>query len=255
MEYKFRIIVLGDFGCGKTSLLERSTKDVYNSIYSSTIGVDYFNKKLNHEEIFTSDSILTDKCYNKSSDLDNKYKKYHTILKKTKKKDINYSLRIWDTSGQERFSRLINAYFKNLSGCILLFDITNRESFSSVERWHKELFESLDDSIKVSFPFIMVGNKLDLFSSRSVSYKEANNLAKKLECEYIECSVKNNINIHLIFKELITDLLIKVNTREIVPDKKNGIHIYAEGEELNFSNVLEDDIKLSNNKFKCCNIL
>ena len=250
MEYKLRIIVLGNYGAGKTSFLRRACNEDHNYSYISTIGVDYFNKRFNHLELFKkteefqqeiiNDTFIEDKKKDmvlksiniKKTDLNftrQDFKKYGKILKSVKKEDINYHLRIWDTSGQERFSKLINAYYKNLSGAILVFDITNYESFKSIEAWHSNLLSNINENSRGYFPLILVGSKLDMANDREVLYNEATNLAKKLGCVYIECSAKSGVNITKIFCELVDNILNKVNNEIIVPKTNNGIFITNKG--------------------------
>lgn len=250
MEYKLRIIVLGDFGTGKTSFLRRACNEDHNYSYISTIGVDYFNKRFNHLELFKNSEEFQQEIINDTFIEDKRnelvlksinvrkpdlnftrpdLKKYGKILKSAKKEDINYHLRIWDTSGQERFSKLINAYYKNLSGAILVFDITNYESFKSIELWHSNLLSKVDENCRGYFPLILVGSKLDMANDREVPYNEATQMAETLGCVYVECSAKSCVNITKIFSELVDNILNKVNNEIIVPQTNNGIFISNKG--------------------------
>ena len=198
MEYKFKIIVLGDFGCGKTSLLQRITDNIFSYSYVSTIGVDYFIKRYNHNDIFEGQEVVRDNVSltSGSCELSNlktktnikppmssklftsrktiahpnhnfkQYRRALSAVNKNNKKDVVYYLRLWDTSGQERFSKIVNAYYKNLCAAVFLFDLTNLNTFQSVEKWQNDLFEKIDESSRAYFPIILVGNKADLVSKR-----------------------------------------------------------------------------------------
>ena len=279
MEYKFKIIVLGDFGCGKTSLLQRITDNIFSYSYVSTIGVDYFIKRYNHNEIFEEHDIVKDnfsltsgscelsnlktkttinkiavtKTKKATNPIFKQYKRILSSINKTNKNDIIYNLRIWDTSGQERFSKIVNAYYKNLCAAVLMFDLTNYNSFQSIERWHHNLFEKIDEASRAYFPIILVGNKSDLVSKRQVSKDKCFELANKFGCIYIECSVKENFNIDKIFSDLIEEIVLKINNEIITPNTTNGINIYHKQNEIEFNNIDTDNIDLELvDKKKCC---
>mgnify|MGYP006076325553 CR=1 FL=1 len=285
MEYKFKIIVLGDFGCGKTSLLQRITDNIFSYSYVSTIGVDYFIKRYNHNDIFEVQSIAKDNfsLTSGSCELSNlktktntkinkisvtkttkatnphfkQYKRTLSAVNKTNKNDVIYHLRLWDTSGQERFSNIVNAYYKNLCAAVLMFDLTNSNSCQSIEKWHHNLFEKIEESSRSYFPIILVGNKSDLVSKRQVSKDKCFELANKLGCIYIECSVKENFNIDKIFSDLIEELVLKINNEVITPNTTNGINIYHKQNEIVFNDndTETNTVDLESvDKKKCCTI-
>jgi small GTP-binding protein len=276
MEYKFRIIVLGDFGCGKTSLLQRITDNVFSYSYVSTIGVDYFIKRYNHNDIFDEPDVIRDThtLTNTGCELSTlkikqhpvssikpisppnpNFKQYRRALSatnKSNKTDILYHLRLWDTSGQERFSKIVNAYYKNLCAAVFLFDLTNLNSFLSIEKWHNDLFDKIEESSRPYFPIILVGNKSDLVSNREVSKDKCLELANKLGCIYIECSVKENFNVDKIFIDLIEELVLKINNEIITPNSSNGINIIHKHYEIDFDGK-DDNVDLESiDKKKCC---
>jgi small GTP-binding protein len=287
MEYKFKIIILGDFGCGKTSLLQRITDNVFSYSYVSTIGVDYFIKRYSHNDIFNDQEVIRDNfsvtdgsCeiselkpktkINIKTNRSNKlftsrktianpnpnFKQYLRALSavsKNNKNDVIYHLRLWDTSGQERFSKIVNAYYKNLCAAVILFDLTNLNTFQSVEKWHADLFDRIEESSRAYFPIILVGNKADLVSKRQVSKDKCIELANKLGCIYIECSVKDDFNIDTIFSDLIEELVLKINNEIITPNSSNGINIFHKQHEIEFNGKEEDTVDLeSTDKKKCC---
>lgn len=288
MEYKFKLIVLGDYSCGKTSLLNRLTNDEFNYNYNSTIGVDYFAKKYYESELFDEDVIILEevpsfqdknnnsrfalpsgkskseiKIYSNKNNVDKKtidkmkssqMKKYLKAKTQTDDDNILYDLRIWDTSGQERFSKLISAYYKNLSAAIIMFDITNIRSFHSVNSWHKQLLENLNEQNKNHFPIIIVGNKLDCKKHRSVDSDQAIKLAEKLNCLYIETSVKDDVNIKSVFEKIIEKIVTNVDTQLVTPNDHNGIQIYHKGILLQFEENEELEIEKEATK-RCCLIM
>lgn len=280
MEYKFKFIVLGDYSCGKTSLLTRITNDNFNYNYQSTIGVDYFVKKYYYNELFDNElSVLEDgpsmstsintshksnsiemessgkssiKMRNKeNNDRSTEFKRYMKLKNKIEKTDITFDLRIWDTSGQERFSKLINAYYKNLSGAVIMFDITNYKSFRSVTQWYNDLMENIDSDYKELFPLVIVGNKLDCQRSRVVEYVKAVELATSLNAIYIESSVKEYTNLEIIFSTLIEKLVDKIDSQKITPGPSNSVQILSNGVVLEFANNNNGDSESDIGK-KCC---
>ena len=172
------------------------------------------------------------------------------LKNKIEENDITFDLRIWDTSGQERFSKLINAYYKNLSGAIIMFDITNHNSFHSVTHWHNDLMENINSDYKDQFPVIIVGNKIDCERSRVIEYIKAVELATRLNAIYIESSVKEYTNLEIIFSTLIEKLVDKIDSHQITPSSNNSIQILSNGAVLEFSDNTNEDIEEIGKK--CC---
>ena len=120
-DYLFKLIIIGDSGIGKSCLLNRFADDIFTDSYISTIGVDF---------------------------------KIRTI-------EVNgrlCKLQIWDTAGQERFRTITSSYYRGAHGIILVFDITNPESFANCEMWLTEVQRYATDQVKI----ILVGTKSDL---------------------------------------------------------------------------------------------
>ncbi|KAK3023068.1 hypothetical protein RJ639_043083 [Escallonia herrerae] len=173
-DYSFKILLVGDSGVGKSSLLLSflNSKPAQYSLQdlSPTIGVDFKIKLL-------------------------------TISGKRMK------LTIWDTAGQERFGTLISSYYRGAHGIILVYDVTRRETFTNLsEIWAKEieLYSTNRECIK-----ILVGNKVDRDSERAVTKEEGMALAEHHQCLFYECSAKTRENVQQCFKELA----LKVNSR------------------------------------------
>lgn len=122
-----KVIILGDSGVGKTSLMNRYVNDKYSSQYKATIGADFLTK-----EVMIDDKSVT--------------------------------LQIWDTAGQERFQSLGVAFYRGSDCCVLVHDLTEPSSFQSLRRWRQEFLDQADPSSPESFPFVVLGNKLDLRS-------------------------------------------------------------------------------------------
>ena len=141
MEFKFKVIILGDYSCGKTAILKRLKDESFFNDYSSTIGVDYFRKTFNHTDLLNDTTNLDDGnnifeitqeqklAYFKSKN--SIFKRYHSVNKKITRENVTYSANIWDTSGQEQFSNITSAYYRNITSAVFVFDLSNYNSFTS----------------------------------------------------------------------------------------------------------------------------
>ncbi|CAN1353528.1 Ras-related protein RABC2a, partial [Linum perenne] len=114
-------------------------------------------------------------------------------------------LTIWDTAGQERFRTLTSSYYRNAQGIILVYDVTQRETFTNLsDVWAKEvdLYCTNQDCVK-----ILVGNKVDKDSERAVTREEGLELAKEHGCLFLECSAKTRENVEQCFEELALKIM------------------------------------------------
>ena len=164
-DYLFKLIIIGDSGIGKSCLLNRFSDDVYSDAYISTIGVDF---KIRTIEIGAK------------------------VCK----------LQIWDTAGQERFRTITSSYYRGAHGIVIVFDITNLESFTNCEMWLTEVQRYANDQASR----ILVGTKSDLADRRKISYADAQEFAAKNGMEYIETSAKTGTNVESAFLNLAKQL-------------------------------------------------
>ncbi|EAR85571.3 small guanosine triphosphatase family Ras family protein (macronuclear) [Tetrahymena thermophila SB210] len=190
-DYAFKIAITGSSSVGKSSLMMRFTDDVFNVVLIPTIGVDF---KI------------------RSFTVDNK------IVK----------LNIWDTAGQERFDAIIKAYYKGIHACLIVFDLTDRQTFQDVYKWFDKCKQNAKNEVKL----ILVGNKADLEEQRAVTYEEACNLAQELDMQYIETSAKSKQNVDQCFIQLSQDLIqqyIKQNKQIQFETQKQKSHLKPGG--------------------------
>lgn len=212
MKYmKIKLIMLGDTGVGKTSIISRKNNDSFSNTFSSTIGVD-----------FASFKTVCDDC------------SIHT--------------NVWDTGGQERFKFIIRSYFNDVSGVVLVYDITNHESFEHLKMWREEL-----DRYEFNNRIILVGCKTDMYRKRQVSVKEASDYANEHNFLFQECSAKDDENIETMFNQIIFAIKDDVINGITKPTRENGISL---------DNISSFTIEMPNNhKSKkypttnCCAIL
>lgn len=158
----FKIVMVGDSGVGKTNLISRYLKNEFNTSSKATVGIEFGNKKLQ---------------------IDNK----------------NIKTQIWDTAGQERFRSITSAYYRGAHGAIIVYDITNTESFNDVERWLHDLRNNGDEKICI----MLIGNKLDLKDKRTVTEEQGKNKAKDAGLLFIETSAQSSENVNNAFEEII----------------------------------------------------
>lgn len=175
-EYAYKLILGGDGGVGKTSMVHRFVEDSFQTDYKSTIGT----------------SIMKKEC------------KFEGLQSKVR-------FVIWDLAGQAQFKRVRQNYLAKAEAGILVYDVTRRDSFNNIENWYNEIKE-----ITPSISLILVGNKIDLEDQREVSFEEGEALANKLGLSYIETSAKTGENINDSFKMLAFQLIKKYLVAEEV---------------------------------------
>merc|ERR1719336_2431850 len=163
-----KVIILGDPGVGKTSIANRFVNDRFMSQYKATIGADIFAKELviGDTEIF---------------------------------------MQIWDTAGQERFQSLGPGYFRGADACILVYDTTSAKSFESLGSWCSEFIRNagLSPQQTTVFPFIVVGNKVDLHGDRrQVNLHEAMKWCDENSMPHYETSARQATNVEMAFSDL-----------------------------------------------------
>ena len=205
-----KVIIIGDASAGKTSIMQVASKHEFNSVYNSTIGVDF--------------GVL-----------------HYKMLDKV------FKVQVWDTAGQERFLSIVRSYFKNISGCILVYDVNNRTSFLNINKWLDDLHSySSEEPIK-----ILVGNKIDKgVRNRMVTSTEGIRLANENNMLFIETSAKNNININTIFEKLISKIHDDLMHGHLISGVSNG---YGKKNKISKLNISEGNHK-KRKLFNCCNI-
>jgi small GTP-binding protein len=157
----FKLLLIGDSGVGKSSLLLRFSDNTFSGSFIATIGVDFKTKTL---------------------DVDGNAIK----------------LQIWDTAGQERFRTITSSYYRGAHGVIVVFDVTNPESFANVRKWLLEINRYASETAQK----LLVGNKSDLVNERKVSTEEARELADELGIQYFETSAKASSKVEASFDKL-----------------------------------------------------
>ena len=145
------------------------------------------------------------------------------MTKSIQKDSNNIQLQLWDTAGAEKFNSVGQSFYRNSELCILVFDITNAESFKNIESWRKEFLEQLNPPNPNEFPMILIGNKCDMQNEMKVDNEEIQNYCKEHnDMPYFMCSAKDNINLEQAFNKVVDLSLEKQkNEGDYVPNVPN----------------------------------
>ncbi|XP_053973141.1 ras-related protein Rab6 isoform X2 [Hylaeus anthracinus] len=162
---KFKLVFLGEQSVGKTSLITRFMYDSFDNTYQATIGIDFLSKTMYLE-------------------------------------DRTVRLQLWDTAGQERFRSLIPSYIRDSTVAVVVYDITNANSFHQTSRWIDDVRAERGRDVII----MLVGNKTDLSDKRQVSTEEGERKAKELNVMSIETSAKAGYNVKQLFRRVAAAL-------------------------------------------------
>ncbi|XP_050983551.1 ras-related protein Rab-41 isoform X3 [Labeo rohita] len=162
---KFKLVFLGEQSVGKTSLITRFMYDSFDNTYQATIGIDFLSKTMYLE-------------------------------------DRTVRLQLWDTAGQERFRSLIPSYIRDSTIAVVVYDITNLNSFQQTSKWIDDVRTERGSDVII----MLVGNKTDLADKRQVSVEAAEKKAKELGVMYIETSAKAGYNVKQLFRRVAAAL-------------------------------------------------
>jgi small GTP-binding protein len=171
-----KFILIGDSGVGKTALLRRLTEDSFPEVAYTTVGVEFDWK------------ILT-------------------------VGDTKMKLQIWDTAGQERFRSVARSCYRNAVGVILVFDVTQRQSFTALSGWINDAHTLCTPGAVVQ----LIGNKRDLGERRDVTIAEAEQFAERHHMNYVETSAKAGDNVCEAFIRAATAIMKKGLARKPMP--------------------------------------
>lgn len=195
-DYLFKLLLIGDSGVGKSCLLLRFADDTYTNDYISTIGVDFKIKTV---------------------ELDGKTVK----------------LQIWDTAGQERFRTITSSYYRGAHGIIIVYDVTDQESFNNVKTWLQEI----DRFGTAGVLKLLVGNKNDLADKKVVDTEVAQEFADSIGIPFIETSALDSSNVEeafLIMTKQIKESVAKQQKDNGRSDDKANVNL--KGQSLTGSN-------------------
>jgi len=206
-EYIFKIILIGKSSVGKTSILQRYIQKVFKESYSSTIGVDFFMKSL----------------------------------------DVNdkpIKLQLWDTAGTEKFRSITTGYYRGADAAFVVFDLTEKESFISVNEWIENYYKYTNPDSEKNI--VLIGNKSDLVRQRQVTEEEIESYIKDNKLKYFETSAKNGKNIDECFYFIAEQLMEQNERRDNNKIKENDDDI------IKNENLKSNTVNIIDGNKKCC---
>ena len=175
-NYLFKLVVVGDSTVGKSSFLKKLVNYEFKDITEPTIGVDFFT----HTVTLSNTKII----------------KSH----------------LWDTAGQEAFRSIIRNYYRNAAGIFLMYDISNRNSFDSLNYWVREI-----NDMDIKLPIVLIGNKTDMRDSDKsthVSEEEGREFATKHNFMFLELSNKTSSDHNNTYKQIIQYFYDELNLEQ-----------------------------------------
>ena len=182
----YKVLLLGDSTVGKTCFLLRYCDKTFQEAHLSTIGLDYRLKSM------------------------------------TLQSGKNIKLQIWDTAGQDRFRAITKNYYKGANGIILIYDVTNRQSYENVKNWITQIREEANPHVVI----YLAGNKVDVSEEQKVvKTEDGKKIAEEFNLPLYETSAKNGVNINRIFEELVEkvdEIYSKLEAPKI--DQKNKLY-------------------------------
>ena len=203
-DMMIKVILIGDSGVGKTNIMSKFLKNQFMENSKATVGVEFGSKLFNHEG--------------------------HKI-----------KAQIWDTAGQEKYKAITGAYYKGSKGALVVYDITRKETFATIEKWVNDLKTTGEPKITI----IIIGNKSDLSDKRQVPKEQGEEKAKSFGCAFLETSAFSGDNIDKAFEIMVKEIYEKFSSDNTGDDQLDS------GEKA-------EDIKLDKekasdkNKKKCC---
>lgn len=202
-DYMFKLLIIGNSSVGKTSVLFRYADEQFSSAFVSTVGIDF---------------------------------KVKTIDRNNQR----IKLQIWDTAGQERYRTITTAYYRGALGFLLMYDITNEDSFQAVADWSTQIKTWGWESAQI----ILVGNKSDMERDRVVSKERGMELAEALGYDFFEVSAKSGNMVSEVFDRLVDNICVNMSDQlEQITPGTNGQapgNTNAEGVNLNEPGVLDN---------------
>ena len=177
-----KVVLLGDGGVGKSSLMQRFVHDKFDSNHYHTIGVEFLTQELTIE-------------------------------------NVHYTLQIWDTAGQERFKSLRTPFYRGTDCCLLVYAVDDYQSFCNLELWKKEFFYYADIDDQEKFPFVILGNKVDMEDHQVDPEHVRKWCQENGDLRHFETSAKTSRNVSEAFSAAVR-ALIDSNRIEGLTEKK-----------------------------------
>ena len=201
-EMMAKIIIIGDSSVGKTNIMSKYLKNEFHEDSKATVGVEFGSK------LFTINGH-------------------------------NIKAQIWDTAGQEKYKAITGAYYKGSKDAFVVYDITRKETFESIDKWINDLKSTGDPKMNI----ILIGNKCDLDEKREVLKEQGEEKSRSFECAFLETSALSGDNIDKGFEMMISEIFKKYGNEIVEDDEFEGM---GKGEDINLEK------KQSKTKKGCC---
>lgn len=206
---QMKVIVLGDAGVGKTSIIKRLQYDCFSDFHSPTIAIDC--------------SIATFQTNTNGEQAD--------VL-------------IWDTCGSEKFKSITKSYYNDVNGVLLVYDCKNKASFDHLEEWVNDIDSIVGKSKREkSIPIVVCGNKCEEPEKRKVDFAIADYWSNSKNFTHIDCSAKSGYNVRFAFEELTLSIIQKVEEKIQVVESS-----YVEKSYLNMMNKFSSRNSMAENE-------
>ena len=199
-----KLVLIGDSFVGKTNIMSKYLKNEFHEDSKATVGVEFGSKKFEIE-------------------------------------GVSIKAQIWDTAGQERYKSITNAYYKGSKGAFVVYDITRKETFDSVDKWISDLKQSGDKKITI----LLIGNKNDLDNQRKISKEQGEEKAKSFGVAFLETSAFNGYNLDKAFDLMIKEVYDKCHAEL---DEDDGFQSFGNGEDISLAKGNNNTAK----KKDCC---
>ena len=203
-DMMFKLVIIGDSYVGKTNIMTRYLNNEFRDDSKATVGVEFGSKLFNIEN--------------------------HKV-----------KAQIWDTAGQERYKSITNAYYKGALGALVVYDITRKETFNSVDRWISDLQAVADKKISI----LIIGNKCDLEDQRQISKEQGEEKGKSFNAAFLETSASSGNNVSKAFEMLMKETYDKCHS-DFEDDA--GLGEIDGGTDI----VLDKNAAANNEKKNCC---
>ena len=198
----FKIVLIGDSFVGKTNIMSKYLKNEFHEDSKATVGVEFGAKKF---------------------DIEGK----------------SVKAQIWDTAGQERYKSITTTYYRGAKGALIVYDITRKETFDSVDRWISELVNSGDKNMTM----LLIGNKCDLDNQRQVTKEQGEEKAKAFKVAFLETSASSGENLDVAFEMIMKEVYSKCKNEL---DEDDGMEEMQMGQEIDLTK------KKTVDKKSCC---
>mmetsp|Transcript_45860 Transcript_45860/g.107617 ORF Transcript_45860/g.107617 Transcript_45860/m.107617 type:complete len:212 (+) Transcript_45860:204-839(+) len=172
-DYLVKLLLIGDSGVGKSCLLLRFSDDSFTTSFITTIGIDFKIRQIEQD-------------------------------------GKRLKLQIWDTAGQERFRTITTAYYRGAMGILLVYDVTDEQSFQNIRNWMGQIAQYAASNVNK----ILVGNKCDMLDKKVIETARGQALADEYGIAFYETSAKNNINVDKAFTDIAKDVMVRLMEQE-----------------------------------------